>query len=205
MTSPCQGWRRTAAPPAANLGLASRGSPLASRCGVCHIMTPARPGFPCAGSRCRPHAGPDGAPSRLRVSSISASQRTLSNRARGLASGRPFALSDFPRSPDLNTCCKPAGCLARRSRFRLAHGGGQTSRLSPRRSVPVWQLQEFCLRRHGLRRKPATWRCAGGRGGIRTHGGLAPTAVFKTAALNHSATLPAMVQCNRGCRFARGP
>ena len=32
---------------------------------------------------------------------------------------------------------------------------------------------------------------AGGRGGIRTHGELAPTAVFKTAALNHSATLPA--------------
>lgn len=31
---------------------------------------------------------------------------------------------------------------------------------------------------------------AGGRGGIRTHGGVAPTAVFKTAALNHSATLP---------------
>ena len=30
----------------------------------------------------------------------------------------------------------------------------------------------------------------GGRGGIRTHGGVAPTAVFKTAALNHSATLP---------------
>ena len=33
-------------------------------------------------------------------------------------------------------------------------------------------------------------RMAGGRGGIRTHGRLAPTAVFKTAALNHSATLP---------------
>ena len=30
----------------------------------------------------------------------------------------------------------------------------------------------------------------GGRGGIRTHGGLTPTAVFKTAALNHSATRP---------------
>ena len=30
----------------------------------------------------------------------------------------------------------------------------------------------------------------GGRGEIRTHGELAPTAVFKTAALNHSATLP---------------
>ncbi len=31
----------------------------------------------------------------------------------------------------------------------------------------------------------------GGEGGIRTHGRLAPTAVFKTAALNHSATSPA--------------
>ena len=31
---------------------------------------------------------------------------------------------------------------------------------------------------------------SGGWGGIRTHGGLAPTAVFKTAALNHSATHP---------------
>jgi hypothetical protein len=29
-----------------------------------------------------------------------------------------------------------------------------------------------------------------GRGRIRTHGRLAPTAVFKTAALGHSATLP---------------
>ena len=32
-------------------------------------------------------------------------------------------------------------------------------------------------------------RC-GGRGGIRTHGTLAGTPVFKTGALNHSATLP---------------
>ncbi len=31
----------------------------------------------------------------------------------------------------------------------------------------------------------------GGRGGIRTHGALAGTPVFKTGALNHSATLPA--------------
>ena len=30
----------------------------------------------------------------------------------------------------------------------------------------------------------------GGEGGIRTHGGREPTAVFKTAALNHSATCP---------------
>ena len=30
----------------------------------------------------------------------------------------------------------------------------------------------------------------GGWGGIRTHGGLAPTPVFKTGAFNHSATHP---------------
>jgi hypothetical protein len=32
----------------------------------------------------------------------------------------------------------------------------------------------------------------GGRGGIRTHGTLAGTPVFKTGALNHSATLPCL-------------
>ena len=32
----------------------------------------------------------------------------------------------------------------------------------------------------------------GGRGGIRTHGTLAGTPVFKTGALNHSATLPSV-------------
>ena len=31
---------------------------------------------------------------------------------------------------------------------------------------------------------------SGGWGGIRTHGGLSPTLVFKTRALNHSATHP---------------
>ena len=31
---------------------------------------------------------------------------------------------------------------------------------------------------------------SGGSGGIRTHGTLSRTAVFKTAAFNHSATLP---------------
>lgn len=33
---------------------------------------------------------------------------------------------------------------------------------------------------------------SGGRGGIRTHGRLAPSPVFKTGALNRSATLPAL-------------
>src|SRR3954462_1869489 len=38
----------------------------------------------------------------------------------------------------------------------------------------------------------------GGEGGIRTHGRLAPTAVFKTAALNHSATSPGGIQLRKG-------
>ena len=37
---------------------------------------------------------------------------------------------------------------------------------------------------------PAGLAAPGGSGEIRTHGRLAPSAVFKTAALNHSATLP---------------
>ena len=53
-----------------------------------------------------------------------------------------------------------------------------------------------------LELSPASWirpvtcasrsdkRHTGGRGGIRTHGTLAGTPVFKTGALNHSATLP---------------
>ena len=38
---------------------------------------------------------------------------------------------------------------------------------------------------------------SGGSGEIRTHGGLTPTAVFKTAALNHSATLPYFLNGSR--------
>lgn len=37
----------------------------------------------------------------------------------------------------------------------------------------------------------------GGRGGIRTHGALAGTPVFKTGALNHSATLPVIMRAIR--------
>jgi hypothetical protein len=43
----------------------------------------------------------------------------------------------------------------------------------------------------------------GGRSEIRTHGGVAPTAVFKTAALNHSAILPSPAP--RRARQARHP
>jgi hypothetical protein len=41
---------------------------------------------------------------------------------------------------------------------------------------------------HDLRLQQST--LGGGESGIRTHGRLTPTAVFKTAALNHSAISP---------------
>lgn len=48
----------------------------------------------------------------------------------------------------------------------------------------------------------------GGGGGIRTHGGVTPTSVFKTGALNHSATPPGarqlIVAVRRGKRNLRG-
>ena len=43
---------------------------------------------------------------------------------------------------------------------------------------------------HKTNLKQSVIKVSGGRGGIRTHGGVAPTPVFKTGALNHSATLP---------------
>ena len=44
----------------------------------------------------------------------------------------------------------------------------------------------------------------GGRGGIRTHDRLAPMPVFKTGALNHSATLPSLqVLTDTSCEYIR--
>ena len=50
-------------------------------------------------------------------------------------------------------------------------------------------LRTLVAAKRGKSAFPVLYR-SGGEGGIRTHGGLAPTAVFKTAALNHSATSP---------------
>src|SRR4030088_25447 len=49
---------------------------------------------------------------------------------------------------------------------------------------------------------------SGGRGGIRTHGALAGTPVFKTGALNHSATRPNANLMREGvadCKRQLGP
>jgi hypothetical protein len=42
----------------------------------------------------------------------------------------------------------------------------------------------------------------GGRGEIRTHGGREPTTVFKTVALNRSATLPSLLVAKMQLRRA---
>ena len=61
----------------------------------------------------------------------------------------------------------------------------------PAKNIPAGGFAWEYLRRHeGYHRDYQTMYRNGGWGGIRTHGGLAPTAVFKTAALNHSATHP---------------
>ena len=51
-------------------------------------------------------------------------------------------------------------------------------------------LRRGSLRTNGLPSRNAEGAKVGGRGEIRTHGTLAGTPVFKTGALNHSATLP---------------
>ncbi len=59
---------------------------------------------------------------------------------------------------------------------------------SPQDLAPFEQVFGYVA----AKKRPKGLGCgvAGGSGEIRTHGGVSPTAVFKTAALNHSATLP---------------
>lgn len=70
------------------------------------------------------------------------------------------------------------------------------SRLPTARSAS-WNRRAICSERsqpfRAQNRRQAAFAVLfrnGGRGGIRTHGTLAGTPVFKTGALNHSATLP---------------
>jgi hypothetical protein len=59
---------------------------------------------------------------------------------------------------------------------------GLSSRGERDRAVPEYQLSDI----------PRENKAFGGRGEIRTHETVSRLAVFKTAALNHSATLPAL-------------
>ncbi len=61
---------------------------------------------------------------------------------------------------------------------------------------PGFRLFDRCFAGRGMRKEQKNGQVSlivkinGGEGGIRTHGTLSRTAVFKTAALNHSATSP---------------
>src|SRR6266481_1217448 len=61
------------------------------------------------------------------------------------------------------------------------------SKSSPTRSfwARMKLRQTFATRHHAK-----IWQIDGGRGGIRTHGRIAPTPDFESGAFNHSATLP---------------
>ena len=120
----------------------------------------------------------------------------------GESSNPPSLRSSFgghPASPRAGR----QSCEARRAKQGVGSQGESSnpSPYAPAELRPTPTEVGFGRRRSGD--QPALLRIAGwpatrssegaqggGRGGIRTHGELAPTAVFKTAALNHSATLP---------------
>jgi hypothetical protein len=78
-----------------------------------------------------------------------------------------------------------------------------TSTFGPRRHSPSTS-EHFDAKRKAPEKALADMEI-GGSGEIRTHGGHKPSAVFKTAALNHSATLPnwATSQALGGFGFGR--
>src|SRR6267142_5752477 len=67
-------------------------------------------------------------------------------------------------------------------------------------STRAWKgVLRPATRRAGRRSRVSERRveiAAGGRGGIRTHERVSPLPVFKTGALNHSATLPGATEYN---------
>jgi hypothetical protein len=56
--------------------------------------------------------------------------------------------------------------------------------------VAKHDLVDDFVGQHETGDETALWAEFGGWGGIRTHGGLAPTTVFKTVAIDRSATHP---------------
>ena len=79
-------------------------------------------------------------------------------------------------------------------------GRSSTTELHPRSKIlavrvgfePTEPIFGFAHLANGCFR-PLSHLTIGGRGGIRTHGGLAPTSVFKTDAINRSTTLPSCI------------
>ncbi len=80
------------------------------------------------------------------------------------------AISPLETLAELKPSQKPARFSTRKS-------------LITKRELFLKRCAEMCISRGGYSKN-------GGSGEIRTHGGRKPSAVFKTAAFNHSATLP---------------
>ena len=114
-------------------------------------------------------------------------------RQTGWLESAAVAASLLPRTPGNGI----QGLDIRRSKRRGVAGSGIAKDLRPRRFRPGGhQLGQIAFVRSIVRKiyqKHNTITISvgcGGRGGIRTHGTLSRTPVFKTGALNHSATLP---------------
>ena len=101
---------------------------------------------------------------------------------------------------------RPAALEGRRLAQPFDGEDGRKFEPARRRCFADMACYPLLFRFIAARRAEASAKAGGGRGGIRTHGTLAGTPVFKTGALNHSATLPSLEvsdlagACGRGKR-----
>ena len=93
------------------------------------------------------------------------------------------------------TCCQKGDIAVDQVRADTAFWNEWTAS-TPEKTIGATDRDQRDLVLSWSRRGTAGTEC-GGEGGIRTHGGVSPTPVFKTGALNRSATSPAR-PCIRG-------
>ena len=102
-----------------------------------------------------------------------------------------------------------AGSVRKTGFWPMQFGDGHTNWQKFDTEWKIWKIlhdHETYSYMAGSRREMYLRECAGGEGGIRTHGTLSGSAVFKTAAINRSATSPRLIlivslACKRVCRW----
>ena len=171
---------------------------------------------------CSGNGPPRGGRGRTRWSRRSATRYCGRCRSSGRPTRKPDGLADAMSrgTPSIDFLLRAAGKLSgtsgvtnsEKTLSEIEKLRTRSARRS-RRPKKLAERSQKLLDRHRreIEKKPKPE--PGGWGGIRTHGELAPTAVFKTAALNHSATHPARrhsargdprVQAKRPAEFHRG-
>ena len=105
----------------------------------------------------------------------------IMNRADAIRTRRPNGPFQIPRGSFFPLSDQARRRLSPRAGERAVHRSGVILPLRSAAPAVVGLLEGWRIIAKGT---------PGGWGGIRTHGGLAPTPVFKTGALNHSATHP---------------